>query len=787
MSGGVEVTHRLGHSTRFLFLGVVAALVVAAAPAAGQVAVVRGARLAATGTAPARQVAAAVARAEACLAAAGVPTRRLEDDRLTPDGLAAYRALVLPLNRIDHADVPTLAAFVARGGGLVVFAPEGAPELLAMLGLAPGERMPLPAPVTGITLKVGASTAPPGLPAWLPLPHRRPRPLVPLDGTRILGRWGTAADGAPAVTWGPAGVAVAEPLMDGELLARGWFLRAILGHWDPALAAGWLPQIRRQMAETLTAAAQEVARRAGRPGGEREQQAALVRQLQQERSRVNALLLPPLPPADDSTATDAALRAGQEAILQLRRLTFRAVPSPPGEMRAVWIHTYAPTDWEAVMRKLREHGFNTIFVRVGRGGNVIYPSAILPRDAWAFQGDELQRALDAARRHGIAFHAWRVNYDLRSAPRDYFERMAKEDRLVRDSTGKQGISANPADPRNAELELRAMLEIVEKYDVDGVHFDYIRYPDEPSFDFDYGPVSRREFEKATGKPVRQWPEEVISGPRKQEYEEWEITQVDRLVERVSRAVKQRKPWVQVSAAVWRNHRRWRSIIKQDWPRWVERGWLDFVVPMNYTAEPETFAEAIAGQVAAAGGRAAVVAGIGSWLLQTPEELLFQVEAARAAGAAGFCLFAYNAEQIDEHLEALRLGATSRAATPAFPVPALRFSLTPALKRADAPLGVAVGKSVTVRLEALGTWRGAGEVRLEAPDGTLIAPLGTVSGAAKGPRSWQVPAPGGVWRPVVRGIVIDPRGQRRNLIATGPVAEGLDPAALAAAKAAPDPR
>jgi uncharacterized lipoprotein YddW (UPF0748 family) len=851
--------------SRIMWLHLALLLGMPSAPA--QVAIVHGARLAATGPGAARAVGAAMARTERFLAAAGVSAARLEDDRLTPATLAPFRALVLPLNRLDAADLPAIAAFIGRGGGLVVFAPEGPPEFRALLGLAPEEPERAPGPFTGIALDPGNPPAAPGLPAWLPLPARAARRLAPLDGTRVLGWWSRssaeragaggaavppatapAAAAAVAATWGPGGVAVAEPLTDGEVDARGWFLRALLARWDPALASGAVPALRRQVTDTLAAVARDAAERTGRTGDERERGAPPSRALQEERARVSALLATPVPSPDDAAAQHAALSACQGTVTRLRRLGFAMLPSPAGELRAVWIHTYSPTDWDVVMRKLRDHGFNAIFVRVGRGGNVIYPSAVLPRDAWANgPGDELKRAVDTAHRYGIAFYAWRVNYDMRSAPRDYFARMAAEDRLVRDPQGKQGISANPADPRNADLELRAMLEVVDRYDVDGVQFDYIRYPDEPSFDFDYGPVSRREFERATGRPIADWPADVISGPRKSEYEAWEVSNVDRLVERVSQAVKRRKPWVQVSAAVWRNHRRYRPILKQDWLRWVERGWLDFVVPMDYTAEPETLAGTVAAQVAATRGRAPVVAGIGNWLLQTPEELLRQVTAARAAGAAGFALFAYNADQIDEHLEALRAGATSRSTHPALPAPFFRLELPEGVTRKDAPLAVTAGRLVTIRLEVAGTPREArqtggvprlsgrssradrlrdgakplkrgtplfagalrghdaahpraedalrsgirssglldphllsrGEARLETPDGRLLAVLGPVSGARVGERRWRVSAPEGLWRPVVRGIGVDAHGRAVNLLAAGPVAEGVDTPTMSA--------
>lgn len=120
-----------------------------------------------------------------------------------------------------------------------------------------------------------------------------------------------------------------------------------------------------------------------------------------------------------------------------------------GEIRGIWLHTYAPTDWETVMKTIKEANLNCLFFRAGRGGNVVYKSHFLPRDQWAEQVDldELQNAVEAAKRHGIELHAWRVNHHFGTAPNWLKEQMAKEDRLVRDPQGRQALWLNPWRPK----------------------------------------------------------------------------------------------------------------------------------------------------------------------------------------------------------------------------------------------------------------------------------------------------------------------------------------------------
>ncbi|MCX7643528.1 MAG: family 10 glycosylhydrolase, partial [Armatimonadetes bacterium] len=154
------------------------------------------------------------------------------------------------------------------------------------------------------------------------------------------------------------------------------------------------------------------------------------------------LLLPQVSPLSFSLTPDGTVWLNR--LQQLSRDHERihkalAVSLEPreGEIRGIWLHTYAPTDWETVMQTLKSANLNCLFFRAGRGGNVVYRSRFLPRDPWAEKGDldELQNAVEAAKRYGIELHAWRVNFHFGTAPDWLKEQMAKEDRLVRDPKG----------------------------------------------------------------------------------------------------------------------------------------------------------------------------------------------------------------------------------------------------------------------------------------------------------------------------------------------------------------
>ena len=201
--------------------------------------------------------------------------------------------------------------------------------------------------------------------------------------------------------------------------------------------------------------------------------------------------------------------------------------------------------------------------------------------------DELKAAIDAAHRNGLEFHAWKVNFNASAGmragagPAAMFTQMKADDRLMRDVNGVQANALNPGDPRNRQLEVDAMAELVQNYDIDGVHFDYIRYTEvggdgKENFDFDYGSVSRFEFEKARGMKVANWPADVFSGQLKVEIRRLGARKISTMSSSAFyQNTKASKPNVQVSAAVWRANRKYRAGLKQDWTRWARENWLDF--------------------------------------------------------------------------------------------------------------------------------------------------------------------------------------------------------------------
>ena len=422
------------------------------------------------------------------------------------------------------------------------------------------------------------------------------------------------------------------------------------------------------------------------------------------------------------------------------------------------------------------------------------PSKLLPMDGWAAEQwndgagkDELKTMIEAAHRHGLEFHAWKVNFNAAAGmragagPAAMFAQMKADDRLMRDINGVQAAALNPGDPRNRQLEVDAMLELVEKYDVDGVHFDYIRYTEVggdglENFDFDYGDVSRREFEKARGSKVQNWPADVFAGALKSEYEDWERENINDVVKRVYDATKARKPNVMVSAAVWRANRKYRAGIKQDWTKWAREGWLDFVVPMDYTADAARFARDLDEQIPNVAGHIPIAAGIGTYLQPSPADVVKQIEIARAKGADGYVLFAYNDDKIEEILPLLK-AANATPAIASYRAPRVEWGLRGGMVRRDAPMAYPVKKLVVLSVEIPVTrgWKKIeGSIATEGASGTHeVSRVVTVPGREGFVSIGTFAVPAGVSRLVLRGEATDSAGKTWPILVRGPLIEGLD--------------
>jgi uncharacterized lipoprotein YddW (UPF0748 family) len=316
------------------------------------------------------------------------------------------------------------------------------------------------------------------------------------------------------------------------------------------------------------------------------------------------------------------------------------------EFRSVWNHSGTgafPGDWERSARLLHEKGFTAVMPNVLWGGTAHYASDVLPRSGtFEKYGDQLDQCCKAAKMFGLEVHVWKVNFNLTTAPKPFVERMRREGRTQVSVKGVQLDWLCPSHPENRKLELESMLEAARKYPIAGLHFDYIRYPDAASC---YCDGCRERFEKESGKRVERWPEDCHAGERKGEYNDWRCRQITALVAAVHDEAKKIRPEIKISAAVFGAYPDCRRSVAQDWPAWIEAGYLDFVCPMDYTESDDYFRALVKKQVELA-GKTPVYPGIGATATKinlSAEQVGKQIGIARELGAGGFSIFNFDAK------------------------------------------------------------------------------------------------------------------------------------------------
>ena len=594
------------------------------------------------------------------LAARGLRHASATEAELTPATLAKAGLLILPNNtRLSEEATGAIEGYLANKGRLLAFY-SLPPRLLTATGIGPGKhlladpkgRFASIRPV-GDTL-VGAPAVT-GQASWNIITHQ------PIAGrSRTVAEWYDDAgkpSGFPAVIASDNAVLMTHVLLDDDKDNKAQLLLAMAGHLRPAIWHDSIAAKLRKLDELgefkdFAAACAFVRTRPGATP------MALARLEAAIATRAGALA------HEQAGRFTMALSQADEAMRLFQEAYCLAHPAKPGEFRAVWCHSaYGVKNrtWDDAILNLKANGFTAVFPNMLWGGVAYYPSKVLPvAPDISAKGDQIAECLAACRKHGLQIHVWKVDWNLgRDVPASFVAQLRAEHRLQMSDTGEDEPWLCPSNPLNAALERDALVEVARNYAVDGIHFDYIRYPDGRHC---FCPPCRERFEHATGKAVVKWPADVqVKGVRREEWIKWCQENINTVVRTTSEEVRKVRPGIKVSAAVFRQWDQDSRTIMQDWKLWCERGWLDFVCPMDYT-ESETGYDSWIRQQKTWAGPAGLVPGIGITSSRTtlaPDATVRQIEITRRHETQGFILFNYGEREAREIIPALGLGPTKR--------------------------------------------------------------------------------------------------------------------------------
>lgn len=372
------------------------------------------------------------------------------------------------------------------------------------------------------------------------------------------------------------------------------------------------------------------------------------------------------------TAALAARREGQsflawqqaEALSQQMELAYGTLQTPRnGEIRAVWDHSgqgLYPGDWNRTCQVLKEHGISDLYVNVGGVGFSHYRSRLLPPSRlFQEQGDQLAACLAAAKTRGLRVHAWVFCFCTEQCTDERIMQFRNRGWLLTGEDGRERRWLDPAVPEVRSLIVQVAREVVLNYKVDGIHLDFVRYPD---FAGSLGPTVRQRFESSTAHRCEFWPAEVKSGARREEFVRWRSDRVSEFVADVRNMLRREGQEKLLSAAVYGKYPSCRAAVGQDWEAWVRAGLVDYLLPMNYTEDPAMFAELVGNQARERPLRQRMLPGIGVTAAESrlrPCQVIDQIRAVRAADCPGFALFDLDTYLEQGVLPVLKAGMTSR--------------------------------------------------------------------------------------------------------------------------------
>jgi len=367
------------------------------------------------------------------------------------------------------------------------------------------------------------------------------------------------------------------------------------------------------------------------------------------------------------------------ALFGLYLLTFTFFTCKPEftrkqEIRAVWVSRWEYTKnlpentiqnqqlkIQEVMQKSQAARLNMVLFQVRGQGDAYYRSQYEP---WAKEltgqlggdpgYDPLELAIQEAHARGLEIHAWFNTFTCwrgteppePTTPEHIFYQHPEWFCVDKDGQrmplSEHYIFLSPGIPAVREYIQKVALDLVQNYDLDGIHFDYIRYPENArKLGFSHDSISVQRFNSMDGNP------------NQLTWEDWQREQITQFVSSFYDAATRIKPMLKVSAAVFGRYdlsaaSSFHSVF-QDSHHWLIEGKIDFIVPMIYwhRAHPTApFGETVTDWINSNTSNRPIIPGIGAYRQLSADwpadEVKKQVKFVRKVGAIGMAFFSFTA-------------------------------------------------------------------------------------------------------------------------------------------------
>ncbi len=296
------------------------------------------------------------------------------------------------------------------------------------------------------------------------------------------------------------------------------------------------------------------------------------------------------------------------------------------EFRATWVVTWdlinsgsSVEENQALARSImdnhRKGNMNAVLWQARQSGTAYYPSSYEPWGSYAGHQDPgydpLAYAVEEAHKRGLELHAWMNVFEARSSypgsPSQEHEEWICRDRDGNPMTSNLALS--PGLEAVREYLLSVAMEIVDNYDIDGLHLDYVRWNEFTSSQrsrgfarlveenrYSDGMITEeqiRELQENPGgrylydaaHPYSEDPPDSVDGGQFPSWEDWWRWTVTEFVRVLHDSIQAVKPWVRLSVAAlgkynwsgWQGY----GVVYQDAALWFNEGHIDQLTPMHY--------------------------------------------------------------------------------------------------------------------------------------------------------------------------------------------------------------
>lgn len=364
-------------------------------------------------------------------------------------------------------------------------------------------------------------------------------------------------------------------------------------------------------------------------------------------------------------------------------LTVSAEPARLG----TWVPIFSPEkplysrdNATRLIETCKKIGIQDIYLQLYREDKAYYQSDItecgLGKEV---REDIVPYLINEAKKNNIKVHAWINLLSIAQNKNANIVQKFGEEIITIDQHGKSSMRENnvidkyyirenqlflePSDARVREYLASIAEEIIKKYpSLSGIHLDYIRYPfivpfvpgsrfNTHGISYGYGNRAVKNFEKDTGLNIN-----TMEKTREnfQIWDDWRRKQITMLVDAISQRARVLSPQIKISCAIAPTIDRAYLSSFQDWSEWIDKGFVDYVVAMNYTDDSRLM-ELNARSLLAVRPVEKIHIGIAAYLLKDkPKELKTQITSLKKLLCQGIVLFSYDTIAENKDLQALLL-------------------------------------------------------------------------------------------------------------------------------------